>query len=165
MNRLAVLVIGAGFLAGCGAPAPVAPANEFIGEPVYPRSAISDPGILRAAGLIRDLALRERTADGAELYSACDILPPAKSVLPYGVGQYEQQLRLPVILTTSAAWEKLNGESRREKLAGLREAAERFTSEVAGLKGPTITVVNPRGWQVAWLNGPPSEGRMFLGDE
>lgn len=165
MNRLTVLVIGMGFLVGCGAPAPVVLVNETIGEPVYPRSAISDPGILKVAGLIRDLALRKRTADGAELFSGCDILPPAKSVLPYGVGQYEQQLRLPVILTTSAAWEKLNAESRRTALTGLREAAERFASDVPGLNGPTITVVNSRGWQVAWLNGPVPDGRMFLGDE
>jgi len=165
MKRLAILMTGMGFLAGCGAPAPVPADHEATGEPVYPRSAISNPGVLRVAGLIRDLALRERTTAGAELFSACDILPPAKSVLPYGVGQYEQQLRLPVILTTSPAWDKVSAESRRVALAGFREAAERFTADVPELKGATITVVNSRGWQIAWLNGTAHDGRMFLGDE
>ena len=165
MKRFTLLMTALGFLAGCGAPAHVPLDNGTTGEPVYPRSAISNPAILRVAGLIRELALRERTADGAELFSSCEILPPARSVLPYGVGQYEQQLRLPVILTTSPAWEKMPAESRRIALAGFREVAERSTANVPELKGPTITVVNSKGWQIAWLNGVAHDGRMFLGDE
>ena len=91
MKKITPLMTALGFLAGCGAPAHVPLDKGTTGEPVYPRSAISNPAILKVAGLIRELALRERTADGAELFSSCEILPPARSVLPYGVGQYEHE--------------------------------------------------------------------------
>ena len=74
MKRFTFVVAFLCFQAGCGAPAHVPLDNGTTGEPVYPRSAISNPAILRVAGLIRELALRERNGDGAELFSSCEIL-------------------------------------------------------------------------------------------
>jgi hypothetical protein len=153
------------FLSGCMRQVPAVKPAEASAEPVYPRSTISDPETKRVAAIVRNLFLERQTRKGEKLFSSCDILPPARSVLPYGVGQYEQQLRLPIIVTTATAWDRLDGPGRRSILADLHESSIRYIAEVPALKGPSITVVNSKGWQVAWLTSLSTADGMFLGDE
>lgn len=157
------LFIFLNLLTGCSQPAaePVGQAVENL-PPAYPRNVITDPATIRAAKAL-ETTIREQKSDGLALFSVVEIVPPTRTVLPYGVGRYEQQIRLPVILTTGPAWTKLDGPAR-EKV--VRKAQTDCLAVLAreGCKLPlTLTVQEPSGWQVSWLNEPSAGQPIFVG--
>jgi hypothetical protein len=152
------------FLIGCS-PAPIDPAT-FASEnlpPAYPRNVITDPATIKAAKALETMIRAQKSAEGLATFSTVEILPPTRTVLPYGVGRYEQQTRLPVILTTGPAWVKLKPQAR-EDLIRKTQADCLAALEREGCKLPlTLTVQEPSGWQVAWLNDPVIGKPIFVG--
>jgi len=151
---------------GCGpAPKQMAPlAADATMAPAYPRSTMGDEATARVAAELTALAKNRQTPTGEILFDRCDVLPPVRSILPYGAGQYEQQTRLPIILTTASGWNKLDSAARQIELRTLFVAITQSTQGLASVGGPTLTVVNPRGWQVAWMNDAGTGRPLFVGD-
>jgi len=151
--------------AGCSRPVERQPAMQ--GEhlpPAYPRSAITDPATVLGIKTLEVAVAALKGADGQPLYSAVEILPPTRTVLPYGVGRYEQQMRLPVILTTGPAWAKLDSVAREKLVRDTHARCIEALSRAACKLPLTLTVQEPRGWQVAWMNDPEPGRSIFVGD-
>jgi hypothetical protein len=167
MNRtfLPVALVCIGLLSGCARPAqrqPVAQAESL--PPAYPRTSITDPATQQGVKALEAAVNAMKGSDGQPLYAGVEILPPTRTVLPYGVGRYQQQTRLPVILTTGPVWAKLDT-TRREALVRQTHQECLQALERSACKLPlTLTVQEPRGWQVAWLNDPEPGRSTFVGD-
>ncbi len=135
--------------------------------PAYTSNRISDPAQLRTAEAIRAWATG-RTGTGRQpLYSKVEILPPVPIVQPYGVGIYQQELRLPVILTTGPGWKGMTHEGRETRTAeAFREIAGRLKS-LGGepLLQPTLTIQTPEGMELAWVNHLDPDENNVHGDE
>jgi len=151
---------------GCSRPTkPLDPlAADTIMAPAYPRSTMGDAPTERVATELATLTKNRQTPAGEILFDRCDVLPPVRSILPYGAGQYEQQTRLPIILTTAPGWEKLDAVARQTELRALFVAISQSTQSLGSVSGPILTVVNPRGWQVAWMNDAGTGRPLFVGD-
>ena len=83
----------------------------------YTSNEITDPALRKIAEEIRNFDVKQLGAGGQPLYSRAEVLVPAKTVQPYGVGVYQQELRLPVILTTGPGWAGLKREDKEAKVA------------------------------------------------
>lgn len=162
---LVISLVGFGLLSGCSRPPqrqPIAQADSL--PPAYPRTSITDPTTVQGVKALEAAVNSMKGSDGQPLYAGLEILPPTRTVLPYGVGRYQQQTRLPVILTTGPAWAKLDT-TRREALVRQTHQECLQALERSACKLPlTLTVQEPRGWQVAWLNEPEPGRSIFVGD-
>jgi hypothetical protein len=123
---------------------------------------------MEAAQKFKDWALKERdTANPAPLFSRVEVLPSTQTVLPYGVGAFEQEPRLPVILTTGPGWSALAPEAKEALVAkAFLDLSERLRSlKLAASPRPTLTIQTPNGLVLGWINDL-AEGRKNLhGDE
>jgi hypothetical protein len=152
--------------AGCQR-TPSGPATEQGLPPAYLRNQINDPALRKVAEQIQTWALGQVAAAGQPLYSRVEVLPPAQTVQPYGVGAYQQEPRLPVILITGPGW---SGLQLMEKEA---KAAQAFTELSAQLQTlppqpplrPTLTIQTPQGMELAWINHLDPSGKNLHGDE
>lgn len=95
------------------------------------------------------------------------MLPPTQTVLPYGVGAYEQELRLPTILTTGPGWASRNPE---EKEAVAVQVFRELSQGIEALKlapplRPTLTIQTPSGFEIAWMNHLDEGQRNIHGDD
>ena len=70
----------------------------------YPRSQINDPRLRTCAQEFETWALQQRSpgADPVPPFLRVEVLPPTRTILPYGVGAFQQERRLPAILTDRA---------------------------------------------------------------
>jgi hypothetical protein len=152
-------------VAGCR-PAPPSAAEQGL-PPAYTRNQITDPALRQVAEEIQGWAAKQVGAGGQPLFSRSEVLPPAQTVQPYGVGAYQQELHLPVILTTGSGWAGL-------KPAEKEAAAVRTFSDIAGrlqaLKRepqlqPTLTIQTPQGMELAWINHLDPSGKYVHGDD
>ncbi len=150
---------------GCQPPPPP-PQKTADLPPAYVRNRIEDPALRAAAEEIRTQVLREVGTGGRLLYSRAEVLPPAQTVQPYGVGSFQQEPRLPVILTTGPGWAGLKPAEREAKVA------EEFTALAAKLEAlkrtpllrPTLTIQTPEGIELAWINHLDPGGKNLHGD-
>jgi hypothetical protein len=125
---------------------------------------ITDPKLLAVAQEFQHWVLTANTSPkGRPLFSRVEVVPVTQTILPYGVGVYQKEPRLPVILTTGQGWDDL-GEDEKEKLIAsvYDELAERL--EHAGFCRPTLTLQTPQGLLLAWDNGPLPEMKLLHGD-
>jgi hypothetical protein len=154
-------------LAASGCRPPQAPPRTRDLPPAYTSNQITDPELLRTADGIRAWAA-ERTGTGERpLYSKAQILSPVPIVQPYGVGSYQQELRLPVLLTTGPGWAGIPHEGHEAKAA---EAFREIAGRLKALGGdpvlqPTLTIQTPEGMGLAWINHLDPGGRNVHGDE
>jgi hypothetical protein len=173
-----LLVLGTVAVSGCGQiatlldtkvfPPPSPPARAKELPQAYARSQINDPKLEQLAREFKTWALAQRT-DGARpgpLFSRIEVLPPTRTVLPYGVGAYEQELRLPVILTVGPGWASQNP-GAKEILAA--QAFRKLSQDLEALKldpplRPTLTIQTPNGLELAWMNDF-KEGRSDIHGE
>ena len=79
----------------------IAPAGDL--PPAYTRDKILDPKLAEVARAFTAWAGEQKLQAGA-LFSRIEVLPPAPTLLPYGVGTYQKQLRMPAILITGPGW-------------------------------------------------------------
>ena len=166
MNRawrviaLPVAVLLAGF--GCGGRA-VAPAGDL--PPAYTRDKILDPKLAEVARAFIAWAGEQKVPAGA-VFGGVEVLPPAPTLLPYGIGTYQKQLRLPAILITGPGWRALAGDDR-EALAGraFQELSRLLESGAsASAVRATVTIQTPQGLELCWINDL-EPGRKLLHGE
>jgi hypothetical protein len=135
--------------------------------PAYTSNQITDPALRQLAEEIKSLALKQIGSGGQPLYSRAEVLPVTQTVQPYGVGSYQQEPRLQVILTTGSGWTGLKLEEKEAKVA---EMFRTLTAKLAALKRqvplrPTLTIQTPEGMELAWINHLDPSGKNLHGDE
>jgi hypothetical protein len=162
---LAVLTMGWLAVSGCR-PTPPGPAPQPL-PPAYVSNQITDPALRRLAEEIQSWAVQQVGAGGQPLYSRAEVLAPVQTVQPYGVGAYQQEPRLTVILTTGAGWAGLKREDKEQKVA---EAFRTVAAKLETLKRqpplrPTLTIQTPQGMELAWINHLDPSGKNLHGDE
>lgn len=135
--------------------------------PAYTSNQITDPALAKIAEEVKNWGLKEADAAGKPLYSRIEVLPLTPIVQPYGVGVFQQELRLPAIFTTGPGW---SGLKHPEK----EDAVVRAFNHIAGLLRqldrkptlrPTLTVQTPQGIGLAWINHLEGSGNNVHGDD
>jgi hypothetical protein len=152
--------------AGCGWFAPPPPGGAPA-VPVESRTAITDPKLKAVVEGWHDWVLQQKPAPaGPPLFSRAEILPVTVTTLPYGVGAYQQQPRLPVILTTGPGWSALKSEQKEEQTArAYRELEDRLRKAGLALEcRPTLTLQTPQGLLLAWVNEVSDVRKLIHGD-
>jgi hypothetical protein len=178
---LRLVPLGLAF-SGCG-PAATLLGTKVLPEPepptgapaqglpqAYPRSHINDPGLRTRAQEFETWALHQRSvgANPAPLFLRVEVKPPTRTILPYGVGAYQQELRLPAILTVGPGWDSLKPDAKEAA------AAHAFRQLARGLEAvkldpplrlrPTLTIQTASGLVLGWINDLV-EGRKNLHGE
>jgi hypothetical protein len=82
------------------------------------------------------------------------------------VGAYQQEPRLPVILTTGPGWNELKRQDKEDRAA---KAFKEISAKLAALKRepllqPTLTIQTPQGMELGWINHLDPRGRNLHGD-
>jgi hypothetical protein len=152
-------------LPGCQRAAPAPPPRAL--PPAYTSNQIVEPALAKVAEQIKSWAAQQVGAGGQSLYSHAEVLAPVQTVQPYGVGAYQQELRLPVILRTGPGWAPLKPEDKEAKVAA---AFRHLSEQMQTLKRepplrPTLTVQTPQGMELAWVNHLEPNGKNVHGDE
>jgi hypothetical protein len=152
--------------AGCQRVPPPPPPQQEL-PPAYTSNQITDPALRRIEEEIRDLVAKQIGAGGMPLFSRTEVLVPARTVQPYGVGAFQQELRLPVILTTGLGWARLKRDDKEAKVAQTFNA---ISAKLETLKRqpplwPTLTIQTPQGMELAWINHLDASGKNLHGDE
>ncbi|MHB1423585.1 MAG: hypothetical protein ACYC3I_10395 [Gemmataceae bacterium] len=146
---------------------PPGPRAEKGLPPAYLRNQINDPALRKVADEIQTWASRQAGVGGQPLYSRAEVLPLTQTVQPYGVGAYQQEPRLPVILTTGPGWAGLQP---TEKEAKTTQAFTELSARLQTLARqpslrPTLTLQTPQGMELAWINHLDPSGKILHGDE
>ena len=163
---LIALTMVSSIVSGCQRTPPDRPTEKAL-PPAYTRNQINDPALREAAEQIRTWALQQVGAGGQPLYSHAETPPPVQTVQPYGVGVFQQEPRLSVILTTGPGWDGLKPAEKETKVA---QAFHEFSTRLGGLKRepalrPTLIVQTPQGMELAWINQLDPSGKNVHGDE
>lgn len=158
------LTLLAVLMAGCRRQ-PDAAARQL--PPAYPRNQINDPALRDLAADLHKWSAQQVGSEQRPLYSRSEILPPVPTVQPYGVGVFQQERRLPVILTIGPGWHDLKA---ADKEARVREAFEEISRRLHSLPPPanlqpTLSVQTPQGMELAWINHLDPSGKNLHGDE
>lgn len=167
-SRIGVAALALAWLAalGCQRTPPGRPAEKGL-PPAYASNQINDPALRAIAQEIRTWAIQQAGPGGQPLYSRAETPPPVQTVQPYGVGVFQQDPRLSVILTTGPGW---NGLKPAEKETKVAEAFHVFSARLGGLQRepvlrPTLIVQTPQGMELAWINHLDPSGKNLHGDE
>jgi len=135
--------------------------------PAYTSNQITDPALHTVADEIQTWAAQRAGAAQKPLFSRVEVLPPVPIVQPYGVGVYQQEVRLPVIFTTGPGW---TGMKLKEKEAAVAQAFHHISDRLQALNRKpalqsTLTVQTPQGMELAWMNQLDLSGKNVHGDE
>jgi hypothetical protein len=156
------------WVAPCGCqPTPPSAAPQSL-PPAYTSHQLTDPAVRKVAAEIENWAVQQVGADRQPLYSKVEVLPPVQTVQPYGVGAYQQEARLPVILTTGPGWRSgLKSDDKEKKAA---EAFGECSVRLAALNRqpalkPTLTIQTPQGMELTWINYLDPSVKNVHGDE
>jgi hypothetical protein len=148
---------------GCERPRP--PVGAL--PPAYTSNQITDPGLHQVVEEIQNWASQQVDDGQKPLYSRVEVLPPVPIVQPYGVGVFQQEVRLPVIFTTGPGWAGLKAAAKEEAVAqAFRDIAvhlQALNHEPA--LQPTLTIQTPQGMELAWVNRLDPGGKNIHGDE
>jgi hypothetical protein len=149
--------------AGCQRPA-AAPQGDL--PPAYTRDKILDPKLAEVARAFKAWAGEQKVQAGA-VFGRIEVLPPAPTLLPYGIGTYQKQLRLPAILITGPGWRTLAA-NERETLAAraFQELARRLEASASeSAVRATVTVQTPQGLQLCWINDVEPGRKLLHGED
>jgi len=140
----------------------VAPAGDL--PPAYTRDKILDPKLAEVARALT--AWAGEKVQARAVFSRVEVLSPAPTLLPYGIGTYQKQLRLPVILTTGPGWRDLAGDDREALAARAFQELSRLldSSASAAAVQATLTIQTPQGLELCWIN-ELEPGRKLLHGE
>lgn len=135
--------------------------------PAYTSNQITDPALHTVVDEIQSWAAQRAGAAQKPLYSRVEVLPPVPIVQPYGVGVFQQEVRLPVILTTGPGW---TGMKLAEKEAAVAQAFHHISERLQALNRKsalqsTLTVQTPQGMELTWMNQLDPSGKNVHGDE
>jgi hypothetical protein len=151
---------------GCQRMPPDRPEGKKL-PPAYASRHFNDPELGGIAEEIRKQVLQKVGPGGQPLYSRAEVLPPVPTVQPYGVGVFQQEMRLPVIFTTGPGWALLKPDDKEKTVAeAFREISERLrTLKREPALRPTLTVQTPQGMELTWINHLDPSGKNVHGDE
>ena len=140
-----------------------APAGDL--PPAYTRDKILDPKLVEVARAFTAWA-GEQNVQARAVFSRVEVLPPAPTLLPYGIGTYQKQLRLPAILTTGPGWRAMAGDDREALAARAFRELSRLLGSNAGASAvrATVTIQTPQGLELCWIN-ELEPGRKLLHGE
>jgi len=150
---------------------PPSPAGKGHGlPPAYQNSQdkVNDPRLVELAQQFKTWVLQQRAgANQVPLFNRVEVVPSTQTVLPYGVGAYQQEPRLPAILTTGPGWATLKPEDKEAKVAA---AFQDLSGRLEALKldpspRPTLTIQMPSGLVLGWINGLIKGRKNLHGDE
>jgi hypothetical protein len=146
---------------------PEAPRKSPALPPAYTSNLITDPALVGVIEEIRDWTLKRTGAEEKPLYSRVEVLHPVKTVQPYGVGVFQQESRLPVILTTGPGWEGLSHEQREAAVAEAFNHIQDLLKPLHDDSSPrcTLTVQTPLGIELAWINHLDPSGHNVHGND
>jgi hypothetical protein len=142
--------------------------------PAYVSNQITDPALQEAADDIKSWASRRVGPDKKPLYSRVEVLPPVPIVQPYGVGVFQQEMRLSVILTTGPGWTGTKDGPKNASIAfkeaAVVEAFRYITKRLESLEQKptlkaTLTIQTPEGMELTWINHLETNGKYVHGDE
>ena len=98
--RTSLLALATALLvAGAGCDRPSVPSQGNL-PPAYTRDKIVDPALAEAAWAFIAWA-GEQKVDSQALFTSVTVLPPAPTLLPYVIGNYQKENRLPAIMITT----------------------------------------------------------------
>jgi hypothetical protein len=159
---LALPVVAVLASAGCDRRAS-APSSDL--PPAYTRDKILDPKLAEVARAFTTWA-GEHQVQARAAFSRVEVLPPVPTLLPYGIGTYQKQLRLPAILTTGPGWRDLAGDDREALAARAFQELSRLldSSASAAAVQATLTIQTPQGLELCWIN-ELEPGRKLLHGE
>ena len=148
---------------GCGGRA-VAPSGDL--PLAYTRDKIVDPNLAEVARAFTVWAGEQKVQAGA-VFGRVEILPPAPTLLPYGIGTYQKQLRLPAILITGPGWRALAGDDREALAARAFQELSRplESSASASVVRATVTVQTPQGLELCWINDLEPGRKLLHGED
>jgi hypothetical protein len=148
---------------GCERPA-VAPAGDL--PPAYTRDKILDPKLADVARAFTAWAGEQKVQAGA-VFGGVEVLPPAPTLLPYGIGTYQKQLRLPAILITGPGWRALASDDREALAARAFQELSRLleSSASASIVRATVTVQTPQGLELCWINDLEPGRKLLHGED
>jgi hypothetical protein len=159
----AVLVAAVLASPGCDRRA-AAPSGDL--PPAYTRDKILDPRLAEVARAFTAWAGEQKEPAGA-VFERVELLPPAPTLLPYGVGTYQKQLRLPAILITGPGWRALDGDDREALAARAFQELSRLleSSASASAVRATVTVQTPQGLELCWINDLEPGRKLLHGED
>jgi hypothetical protein len=133
--------------------------------PAYTRDKFLDPKLAEVARAFTAWA-GEQKVQATAVFSRVEVLPPAPTLLPYGIGTYQKQMRLPAILTTGPGWRDLAGDDREALAARAFQELSRLleSSTSAAAVQATLTIQTPHGLELCWIN-ELEPGRKLLHGE
>jgi hypothetical protein len=142
----------------------VAPSGDL--PPAYTRDKILDPKLADVARAFTAWAGEQKVQAGA-VFERVEVLPPAPTLLPYGVGTYQKQLRLPAIMITGPGWRALDGDDREAQAARAFQELSRLleTSGGAAALRATVTVQTPKGLELCWINDVQPGRKLVHGED
>ena len=167
MNRdwpvIALTVAAVLAITGCERPA-VAPAGDL--PPAYTRDKIIDPKLADVARAFTAWAGEQKVQAGA-VFGGVEVLPPAPTLLPYGIGTYQKELRLPAILITGPGWRALAGDDREALAARAFQELSRLleSSASASVVRATVTIQTPQGLELCWINDLEPGRKLLHGED
>ena len=143
---------------------PVAPAGDL--PPAYTRDKILDPKLSEVARAFTAWAGEQKVQAGA-VFGKVEVLPPAPTLLPYGIGTYQKQLRLPAILITGPGWRTLASDDRETLAARAFQELSRLleSSASASVVRATVTVQTPQGLELCWINDLEPGRKVLHGED
>jgi hypothetical protein len=168
MSRISRLIAWAALLAlaspGCGRRPAVTPAADL--PPAYTRDKIVDPKLAEVARAFTVWAEAQKV-QAAAVFGKVEVLPPAPTLLPYGIGTYQKQMRLPAILITGPGWGALTRNDREALAARAFEELSRHlrSSPSTSALGATVTVQTPQGLELAWINTLEPGRKLLHGED
>jgi hypothetical protein len=134
--------------------------------PAYTRDKILDPKLAEVARAFTAWAADQKVQAGA-VFGKVEVLPPAPTLLPYGIGTYQKQLRLPAILITGPGWRALAGGDREAMAVRAFQELSRLLESGAGASGvrATVTIQTPRGLELCWINELEPGRKLLHGED
>jgi hypothetical protein len=142
----------------------VAPAGDL--PPAYTRDKILDPKLAEVARSFTVWAGEQKVQAGA-VFARVEVLPPAPTLLPYGIGTYQKQLRMPAILITGPGWRALAGDDREALTARAFQELSRLLESSASAPAvrATVTIQTPRGLELCWINDLEPGRKLLHGED
>ena len=139
------------------------PAGDL--PPAYTRDKILDPKLAEVARAFTAWT-HEQKVDARPAFDRVEVLPPAPTLMPYGIGTYQKQLRLPAILITGPGWRALSRDDREALAARAFQELTRLleSSPSAPAVRATVTIQTPQGVELGWINDV-EPGRTLLHGE
>jgi hypothetical protein len=169
MNRawpvLALSVVGMLASTGCGRRAVPSPPADNL-PPAYTRDRILDPKLAEVARAFTAWAGEQKVQAGA-VFGRVEVLPPAPTVLPYGIGTYQKQMRLPAILITGPGWRALSQDDREALAARAFQELSRLLESSTSTPAvrATVTIQTPQGLELCWINDLEPGGKLLHGED